>query len=137
MLHELKAARRPRLLPGLFTHLGSSLALVLGFFGLIGELGGLSKGAEPSGMIVGAPIMILGALAYRSAKKRALGEVGSSLPRWLFEGATILSIVLLLASRPNLETLIATDPAPYLVIPLWAILAWLAAAAQAMARRRE
>ena len=144
MLYELKAARlaplqpvRAAKRPGLFTHLGSSIALVLGFFGLIGELGGLSKGAAPSGMMVGAPIMILGALAYRSAKKRALGEVASGLPRWLFEGAMILSILVLLAAQPNLKTLMATDPAPYFVIPLWAIAAWLVAAAQSLARRRE
>ena len=144
MLYELKAARlaplqpvRAAKRPGLFTHLGSSIALVLGFFGLIGELGGLSKGAASSGMMVGAPIMILGALAYRSARKRALGEVASRPSRWLFESAMILSILVLLAAQPNLAALMTTDPAPYFVIPLWAIAAWLVAAAQSLARRRE
>lgn len=144
MLYELKAARlaplqpvRAARRPGLFRHLGSSIALVLGFFGLIGELGGLSKGAEPSGMMIGAPIMILGALAYRSAKKRALGELPSSPSRWLFELAMIASIPILLLAQPNLQALMATDPAPYFVIPLWAIAAWLVAAAQSVARRRE
>ena len=144
MLYELKAARlaplqpvRTPKRPRLFRHLGSSIALVLGFFGLLGELGALSKGATPSGMIVGAPIMILGALAYRSAKKRALGEVPSSPWRWLFEVAAILSILLLLAAQPNLQALMTTDPGPYFVIPFWAVVAWLVAAAQSMARRRD
>ncbi|HEY6983833.1 hypothetical protein [Reyranella sp.] len=144
MLYELKAARleplqssRDERRPGLFTHLGSSVALVLGFFGLFGELGSEFKGAEPSGMMVGAPIMILGALAYRSAKKRALGEVASGPARWLFEGATILLILFLLAAQPNVSTLMATDPGPYFVIPLWALTAYLVAAAKAMVRRRR
>lgn len=144
MLYELKAARlaplqpvRAARRPRLFRHLGSSIALVLGFFGLIGELGALSKGATPSGMIVGAPIMILGAIAYQSAKKRTLGEVASNLPRWLFEIAAILSILLLLAVQPNVQTLMTTDPGPYFVIPFWAVVAWLVAAAQSLARRRE
>lgn len=144
MLYQLKVARLEPLQPvrpgrrlGLFTHLGSSIALVLGFFGLIGELGGLSKGADASGMMVGAPIMILGALAYRSAKKRALGEVASTLPRWLFEGTAMTVIACLVAGQPHLKTLMATDPAPYFVIPLWAVTAWLIAAAQAFTRRRD
>jgi hypothetical protein len=144
MLYELKAARLEPLQPvravrrpRLFAHLGSSTALVLGFFGLIGELGSMSKGAAPSGMVVGAPIMIVGALAYRSAKKRALGEVPSTLGRWLFEGAAILAIVLLLALQPRLSALMASDPAPYFVIPFWAIVAWLVAAARSVARHRE
>jgi hypothetical protein len=143
MLYELKAARpgplyiaRANKRPGLFTHLGSSITLVLGFFGLIGELGAMSKGAEASGMIVGATIMILGALAYRSAKKRSLGEVASTFTRWTFEIVALLLIVLLLASQPHLKALMASDPAPYFVIPLWAVTAWLIAAASALVRRR-
>lgn len=144
MLYELKAARPAPLRTmgggrrlGLFTHLGSSVSLVLGFFSLIGELGAMSKGMEASrSMTVGAAIMILGALAYRSAKKRSLGEVASTVTRWLFEIAALLAILVLLASQPRLKVLMATDPGPYFVIPLWAVTAYLIAAASSLVRRK-
>ncbi|MBN9488609.1 MAG: hypothetical protein J0H44_15335 [Alphaproteobacteria bacterium] len=148
MLYELKAARLEPLQPArmgrragvfshFFTHIGSSIALVLGFFGLLGELSAVSKGLEPSGMIVGAPIMILGAIAYRSAKKRALGEASSTLARWMFEISSLVLILALLLAQPHLKELMATDPAPYFVIPLWALTAWLIAATQALVRNHD
>jgi len=72
--------------------------------------------------------MILGALAYRSAKKRKLGEVKSTLTRQLVEVALLLGICVVVLGQNNLKTLIATDPVPNFVIPLWAIIAYLIAA---------
>lgn len=142
MLTELRSARleSPYMAstgkrPGLFAHWGSSLVLVLGFFALIGALGSLSKGEDTSGMLVGAPSMILGALAYRSAKKRRLGEVASTVMRRMFELAAILLIGLLVLSQNDLKSLINSDPGPYFVIPGWAILAYAVAAVKAMKRR--
>ncbi len=53
-----------------FRHIGSTLALAFGVFLLLSSF----KRDSPSGIIPGVPV-ILGALAYRSAKKRKLGEV--------------------------------------------------------------
>jgi hypothetical protein len=142
MLSDLRSARLEPIYtagtgkrPGLFTHWGSSLVLVLGFFALIGALGSLSKGEDTSGMLVGAPSMILGALAYRSAKKRRLGEVAPSFMRRMFELTAILLIGLIVLSQNDLKSLINSDPGPYFVIPGWAVLAYLIAAVKAMKRR--
>jgi len=50
-------------------HIGSTIALVLGF--LLLAIGA----AKPSSLLITGPIIILGALAFCSAKKRMLGEV--------------------------------------------------------------
>jgi hypothetical protein len=144
MLYELRAGRLEPLQavgavrrPAMFAHLGSSITLVLGFFGLIGALSAAFKGEDTSGMLVGGPIMILGALAYRSAKKRQRDEVASTFLRWMFEGTAILLIVLLLTSQNDLKYLMTTYPAPYFIMPVWAIAAYLVAAVKAMMRRER
>ncbi len=69
--------------------------------------------------------MILGALAYRSAKKRKLGEAKSTLTRQLIEIALVVLICLAVLAQKDLIYLIATDPVPNVIIPLWAIVAYL------------
>jgi GYF domain 2 len=64
-------------------HLGSSIALVLGCLAFVGGLAGVAKGGT-EGTLIGASVMILGATAYRSAKKRKLGEVKSTVMRLSF-----------------------------------------------------
>ena len=99
-------------------HLGSTVALVIGITGFLGAL------ARPSGWLVAGPIIILGALAYRSCKKRKLGEVENSLLRKALETTAIIAIILATILPTNLKDLIATDPVPTLVIPLYAIVAY-------------
>ena len=82
---------------------------------------------EPgSSMPEAGVVMILGALAYRSAKKRRIGEAKSSLTRQFLEIASLVLICLVILMQNNLKYLIATDPVPNAVIPIWAILAYLA-----------
>jgi hypothetical protein len=79
-------------------------------------------------MIVSAPIIILGALAYRSAKKRMLGQVPSTAVRKAAEALAMLLIVLLVILRENLAALAAVQPFHYVLVPAWAIIAYLAVA---------
>jgi hypothetical protein len=69
--------------------------------------------------------MILGALAYRSAKKRRLGEVDSTLTRRAIEYALLLTLILIVLLQNNLAYLIASDPVPNALIPLGAVIAYL------------
>jgi hypothetical protein len=69
--------------------------------------------------------MIFGALAYRSAKKRRLGEAKTTFVRLALELTLLLLICLIILAQNNLMYLISTDPVPNLIIPLWAILAYL------------
>ncbi len=82
-------------------------------------------GTPTGGMVIAGPVMILGALAYRSVKKRKLGEVKSTFVRQVLEFTLLLLICLIILAQNNLKNLIATDPVPNLIIPLWAILAYL------------
>lgn len=108
-------------------HLGSTIALILGFLLFAGSV---ANPSNPSGLIAG-PVIILGALAYRSAKKRNLGVVRNTALR---KGLELLALIMIAAAtllQNDLKNLIATDPVPNLIIPLWAIIAYIVIASKA------
>lgn len=100
-------------------YLGSTIALA---FGAISVAAGLVK---PSSTLIAGIIIILGALAYRSAKKRKLSEVRTSSIRKGLEVFAIVIIVGLVLLQRNAAYYMKTDPVPNLIIPLWAIVAYL------------
>jgi len=108
-------------------HIGSTIALILGFLSFAGSV---ANPANPGGLIAG-PVIILGALAYRSAKKRKLGEVHNTAMRKGLEISALIIIAAAILLQNDLKTLIATDPVPSLVIPLWAIIAYVVIASKA------
>jgi hypothetical protein len=108
-------------------HIGSTIALILGFLSFAGSV---ANPANPGGLIAG-PVIILGALAYRSAKKRKLGEVHNTAMRKGLEISALIIIAAAILLQNDLKTLIATDPVPNLVIPLWAIIAYVVIASKA------
>ncbi|MBL4783639.1 MAG: hypothetical protein JKX92_15510 [Porticoccaceae bacterium] len=100
-------------------HIGSSIALVIGVLGLLSGL------AKPGSILFTGVVIILGALAYRSAKKRFLGEVKSTVIRKTIE---VIAIVIAMASvllQNNLLKAIELDPVPNLIIPLWVLIAYI------------
>ncbi len=63
-------------------HLGSTIALAIGVLSVVSSVTKLS-----STFLIAGIVIILGALAYRSAKKRRLGEIrASSLQKTLEVG---------------------------------------------------
>ena len=100
-------------------YLGSTIALILGVLTFISGLAKFSSG------LIAGPIIILGALAYRSAKKRKLGTIKSSTLRQALEILAICIIVTAVLLQKNFLYHITTDPVPNLIIPLWAIVAYL------------
>ena len=101
-------------------HMGSTIALVLGGLSI---LSGIARPESFDYAIVGS-MMILGALAYRSAKKRVLGEVKSTPTRRILEALPILVIILILVAINDLTGLIATNPVGFFLVPAWAIVAF-------------
>lgn len=100
-------------------HIGSTIALVLGILILVTGL------TQPSSLLITGLVIILGAMAYRSAKKRMLGEVKNSLLR---KGLEIMAIFIIAAAvllQNDLINRIVTDPVPNMIIPLWAIVAYM------------
>jgi len=100
-------------------YLGSTVALILGVLSVVAGL------VKPSSTLIGGIIIVLGALAYRSAKNRKCGEVTTSLVRKALEVFAIGIIIALILLQRNAMYYIKTDPFPNLVIPLWAIIAYL------------
>lgn len=99
-------------------HLGSTAALVLGVLTLA------SGASRPSSLFFAGLVIILGALAYRSAKKRKLGEVKDRALRKGLEMTAILFIIADMLLQHDMKHAIATDPIPNLIIPFWAITAY-------------
>ncbi len=99
-------------------HLGSTIALGIGVLSVVSSL------TKPNMLIAGI-IIILGALAYRSAKKRKLGEISGSSLRKALEVCAIVIIIAAVLLQKNLTYNMATDPVPNLMIPLWAIIAYM------------
>ena len=94
--------------------IGSQLAFLNGTVVMLGELGTLGEG-----LLIG-PIMVLGAAAYASRKRRRLGLEPETTGLKVFEG-----LCLGLIATMSLAELMATDPVPFLmIVPLWALIAY-------------
>jgi len=94
-------------------------------------------GYDPVELLLGGIAVILGALAYRSAKKRLLGEVKSTLARQFIESTLVMLSVAIILTRPNLKYHIATHPLIHVVIPLWITIAYLLVWVTAFASPRD
>jgi hypothetical protein len=91
-------------------HLGSSLALVTGSLVLVSALVraatlGANSFESGSSMPQAGVVMILGALAYRSAKKRRIGEAKSTFTRQLLEIASLVLACLVILMQSNLSSI--------------------------------
>ncbi len=102
-------------------HIGSAIALILGFISFASSV---ANPSNPSGLIAGS-VIILGALAYRSAKKQKLGEVKTTLLRKWLEASALVTIAAAVLLQNDLKNHIANDPVPNVIIPLWAIIAYI------------
>jgi len=69
-------------------------------------------------------VMILGACAYTSAKRRRLGEAQGKALRIFLELFAVLLIGFLTFGRDNVKMAIAEDPLPSFVIPVCCIFAY-------------
>jgi hypothetical protein len=109
-----------------YRHLGSTVCLILGTISFIAGLLPVPAVMEAEATFVSGAFMILGATAYRSAKKRRLQEVSSTLPRKFVEVALLLLVCVLVITQNNLAHQISNHPVSNLIVPLWAIVAYSA-----------
>lgn len=117
-------------------HLGSSIVLGLGCLGVIAGLPSVALAVDiphvatfTGHTLIAGAVMILGALAYRSAKKRKYGEGKATLTRQLLEFALLVPIFVVIfaviLSPIGFAYLAETNPVPNLVISIGAIAAYL------------
>ena len=104
--------------------LGCNVALGIGVLSLIGGVATVAKGGQGDGALAGLSI-ILGALAYRSRKKVLLGMVSASRIRRVVEISFILVILCAVLFQNNVGAKIYNDPVPNVIIPLWALVAYI------------
>jgi hypothetical protein len=109
-----------------YRHLGSTVCLILGAISFFAGLSPVPEVMAAEGAIVSGTFMILGAIAYRSAKKRRFQEVSSTVPRKFVEVALLLLICVLVLAQHNLHYQMTTHPVSNLIVPLWAIVAYSA-----------
>jgi hypothetical protein len=114
-----------------FRYLGSSIACASGIYWFL-----LNLNPPPGPGLVGGPVMIVGALAYRSAKKRRLGEARSTRMRHVMEALAVLLIAASVVLQNDLKHALKTDPIPNLLVPAWCIVAYLIAAWRARMAER-
>lgn len=69
-------------------------------------------------------VILLCAIAYKSAKKRKLGIKRNSVPRIILEFVAIFVSLFLVFWRNDLKLAIASDPLPVIVLPMWAFIAY-------------
>lgn len=99
---------------------GSTVGIIVGISLLFSGLRGVQEGIYSESLTSGV-IVILGALAYRSAKKTRLNIVESSVIRTSIEVAFIMIVVVSLLLRNEVLKFIAEDPI-HLLIWLWALI---------------
>lgn len=100
-------------------YFGSTLSLLLGIIILFAGI------ADHKITIIPGIVIILGALACRSAKKRKLGEAKSSKTRKIMEGLAIAIICYIVLSQKNALDKIIDNSLNFFIIPLWAIIAYI------------
>ena len=102
-------------------HIWTSLAIALAILTWASGLQTLS------GNLLAGKVMLLSALACRSANKRRLMEVNSGNKRIIFEISLIVIIILLVVLQNGLMDLMATDPVPNFVIPVISLMFYVLA----------
>ncbi|CAN1544649.1 hypothetical protein MCEMIH15_01905 [Caulobacteraceae bacterium] len=99
---------------------GSTLSLV---GGLLSFAGAINNPSGNMGGLIAGPVMIIGALIYRSAKKRRANAASVKF-RIFAEAIGLLAIAFIVFGQNDFKQQIALDPVPNFVIPLWALIAY-------------
>tara|TARA_R110002110_G_scaffold184112_1_gene390798 strand:- start:163 stop:531 length:369 start_codon:yes stop_codon:yes gene_type:complete len=101
-------------------HIGSTVAMILGVLSLLSGI------TNPGPILISGIVILLGAIAYRSAKNRKLGRVRSTKLRMGLEISAIVGAVLIVVLQSDFLMSLERDPANNLIIPLWVVVAYTA-----------
>ncbi|HEY4507868.1 MAG TPA: hypothetical protein VJJ47_03280 [Candidatus Paceibacterota bacterium] len=116
--------------------IGSTIILVVGVFMVVGSLTNPNSTTILDDSSPGL-FIILGALAYRSAKQRKLKLVENTKWRKLLEFLATVLIVALILLGPNIPQLIQDGDITNLVIFAWAMVAYLFAIPKGVAEQKK
>jgi len=105
-------------------NIGSTIAIILSVLLFASGLPSSAAGGTTGDGVVGGPMMLLGALAYRSAKKTYLSVAPSSLARTGFEFGCIVLMTYLWLARNDLKLSVARGDLSATIVPIWALIAF-------------
>jgi ABC-type Co2+ transport system permease subunit len=107
-------------------NIGSNFTLVFGSLFLITGLSKATEGFSNLGfdMINTGFIMLVGALVYKSAKKRAQAEVKNSILRRIAELISLIAAILVVILQNNFVDRIYENPIPILALA-WILIIYL------------
>lgn len=111
--------------------LGSTVALVVGwvffasgFSSLAEGVNGAAANSDPGAGLVGGPIIIVGAMAYRSLKRSRLALRRKTTLRRVMELAALAIVLLIVFLQNDALNRMYNDPITNVLIPAWVIIAY-------------
>ena len=107
-------------------HIWTSIAIV---FAILIFVSGIQDvmGNSGGGKVLTGHLILLSAIACRSANKRKLKEVNNTNLRKIIEALLMLNLILLVVLQNDLAVRIQIDPAPNLIIPIVCLIFYLSA----------
>jgi TRAP-type C4-dicarboxylate transport system permease large subunit len=100
-------------------NLGSTLAIILGLI-MIATIGTQPQSSTP----IAGVVTLLGALAYRSCKRRRLCEVRSRQLRKGLEILALVAAVLIIVLQTNLKERLYFEPVSNILPIIWVLVAY-------------
>ena len=104
-------------------YLGSTIVIVVGVLSIVAGLNSMANNQQDNNFFVGTT-MVLGGLAYKSAKKRYLLETPDTSFLKLGEAALLAISLALLLLQNHLWLKMAYQPITYIIAPVWALVAY-------------
>ena len=105
-------------------HIWTSITIA---FAILIFVAGIQDVGNNNGRVLTGEVILLSALACRSANKRKLKEVNNTNLRKIIEALLMLVLVLLVVLQNDLAVRIQIDPAPNLIIPIVCLIFYLSA----------
>ena len=106
---------------------GSTAALIIGGLGIIAGISNVASRVPDSGdTAISGAVAVLGALAYRSLKRRRLGVKPDTGARKGMETAFLVAALLLIILQKGFLDRLNRNPFVNLIVPAWAIIAYAA-----------
>jgi phosphatidylglycerophosphate synthase len=114
-------------------HIWTSIAIVFAILIFVSGIQDVVSGIQDvmgnsgGGKVLTGKLILLSAIACRSANKRKLKEVNNTNLRKIIEALLMLNLILLVVLQNDLAVKIQIDPAPNLIIPIVCLIFYLSA----------
>ena len=105
-------------------HIGSTLIIVLGVLSILAGINQISNHQDGDSLLLGF-VLLLGGLAYRSAKKRYLGEGRISFSWKIFEAVLLAAMLAAVLLQNNFLDRAYFHPIANVIVPILVLIAYV------------